>query len=274
MSSIKAKQYLEKEIQERIRAVSSQHFDHEMNLLYNKDDYEYNNGEMEAWIYLTLKRIYILICAYLEVAGYPGLLQIFKDRYESKIDDQNFMLHTSADSFDASDVDPLSRVQEFSDFLMPFESFAIFKEHNDALNRLEQILSETDQILLHNNISPENEKQVYDEVKWILQFLYPSIRNKHNARIIEKFKTYSPDILLPEVSAAVEYKFIREKENPGLFIEQVYIDAGVYHKDHEYSNFYAVLYLHNNKKYTKQSIKQAWMEKNFPPNWKMIICGR
>lgn len=273
MNTDKRIAFLEEEIKSRKRALQSEHYNHYMNLMYN-DPHE-DNGEFKAWEYLTIKRLYLLIAAYLDLTQSSGLLEIFKSRFEGKIEDEKYMMRTESLPFDDYDVDPLAIIHEFEDFLMPFEAFSYSpnKNQKSELERLSSILGETHHVLEHNNIKPDKEAEVYREIKWLLQFVYPRVLDKSGARVLEKFKSYKPDILVPEVRASIEYKFIREDKKPAEYIDQLYIDAGVYHKDPEYDNFFAVMYFQKNKDYTKESIMQAWIEKQFPSNWMLILPG-
>lgn len=274
MNTDKRIAFLEEEIKSRKRALQSEHYNHYMNLMHN-EHYEENRGEFKAWEYITIKRLYLLIVAYLDATGNNGLLNIFKERYEKHINDEEYMLTKESRPYEDLDVDSLARLEEFEDFLMPFEVFSYSpnKDQKSELDRLSSILAETHHVLAHNNIEPENEAKVYNEIKWLLQFVYPRVLDKSGARVLEKFKTYKPDILVPEVRASIEYKFIREDKKPAEYIDQLYVDAGVYHKDPEYDNFFAVMYFQKNKDYTKESITQAWIEKQFPSNWLLILPG-
>jgi len=266
--------FLETEIKKRIQGLSSDHYNHQMNSAYNPT-YDENNGEHEAWACLTIKKIYLLIVAYLELRNQSSLCEIFRVRYENKIEDDKFLMRSHLQPYEDDNFGSLTTLWEFEAFLSPFEAFSYSPAVNQttALEQLESILSETHHVLTHNNVEPENETKVYAEMKWLLQFMYPSIRSKGTARLIEKFKKYNPDILIPEIEAAVEYKYIREQTNPANYIDELWIDASVYHKDPEYKHFFAVMFFQRNKLHTRDSIKQAWSEKKFPSNWRLILPG-
>ncbi|WP_242203226.1 PD-(D/E)XK nuclease domain-containing protein [Aestuariivivens insulae] len=95
-------------------------------------------------------------------------------------------------------------------------------------------------------------------------------RNLGKARFVKKFTTYHPDILVPEISSAVEYKYIRKGAGIETYLDQIKTDADNYEGDPEYKFFYAVIYFEDKSVINPAGFKQAVIEKKFPENWTLI----
>ena len=132
-------------------------------------------------------------------------------------------------------------------------------------------MSESATIIKHTSTNVKGEADIYNQVKWVLQFSFPGVRNKNKSRFISSFKTYNPDILIPDKHVAIEYKYVRDENEIENYIDQIKIDSASYIDDPDYKIFYAVLYIINYGKFTNDSIHYAWDKKIFPTNWKLII---
>ena len=262
-------EYIEKEIKDLISAISSQYYNHRMNEDYN-DEYDPNGVESHIW--LLIRRLYPLISVYIESKGLTVYLSAFIAKYQDKINDFDFCLTEKENpNYEEVDQHDLTIIDEFEYVLRPFSAFNVFYERSERLTTLEHILEETATIIKHNNVIVTNEDDIYKQVRWILQFVYPGVRAKNKARFISNFKTYSPDILIPDHTVAVEYKYIRQETDVEKYIDEVKIDATNYINDPDYKIFYAVFYINDSGIYTKASIIDAWDKKIFPLNWKPII---
>ena len=268
--------YLAEQIRSRISALYSEHFQHSKQVEFEQltGREAHHTGEMEAWMHDTLKRIYLLILGYLESRKLPQFAQTFKDRYEAKLDDRNFMLDAGSIPFDEGMDEHLYRLREFEDFLLPFPAFNVHREEKRISGHmLESVLSNTHLIIKETGKTITNETSVYSSVQWFLEMLYPDCRYSPVPIFPGKFKTYRPDLHIPELQTAIEYKLIRPGANPEEHIDQVKTDAINYRYHDRYNLFYAVLYFIDNKKYKKEALESCWKSKNFPPNWKLIIVN-
>src|SRR5690606_13691075 len=119
------------------------------------------------------------------------------------------------------------------------------------------------------------EEHIYIPIKWIIGLYFPKVRRKNQASFIQKFQHYKPDILIPELKTAIEYKYIKsEKENDiEKYIDEIRTDSINYVGDERYDNFIACVYLKSNAITTPQEIEACWETKNFPINWKLIISS-
>ena len=115
---------------------------------------------------------------------------------------------------------------------------------------------------------------IYKQVKWVLGLYYPSCRLRNKASFIQEFKAYNPDLLIPELKTAIEYKYVKSAtDNIDEFIDQIRIDVANYTDDYRYENFIAVIYIQNTSVATPESIEVAWKAKKFPNNWELVIVN-
>jgi hypothetical protein len=264
------KEYLEKEIKSRIKALDSQHYQHIMNEQYN-EHYNVRSDEMESWMFDTLKRIYLLIIAYFECREMSIYATIFKDRFESKLQDGKFMLENYLPPFDEISEGKLSRLREFEDFLMPFPEFDIFKEEKkNTSNFLETILKHSNSIVKKTNTEIKNESSIYNIVKWFIGLLFPDAHKVHNDIFPGRFTYYKGDIAIPAIETVIEYKLIKPADNAEKYIDQLKSDSLNYKDNEKFSRFYAVMYFLDNKEHKEEEILECWKSKNFPGNWKLI----
>lgn len=87
---------------------------------------------------------------------------------------------------------------------------------------------------------------------------------------IKTAKAYKPDILLPHLKCAIEYKYAKDENKLIETIDQILVDVKGYDKNASYNLFYAVFYAKPGI-WTKKKFKTVWNEKGFPKNWKSIF---
>lgn len=235
------------------------HYDEE----YNPE----NNEDQMIWI---ANNLYHHISLYLERKGYFEYLKEFKSFFKNTMTIKEKILEIVRDDEGEA---YLQLTIDINMFLRPLQEFGVKipVTKNEDYFKLQNILSETKAILNHAKISnPKNEAEIYNAVKWILEFIFPTTRKTNSAKFIGKFGTYKPDILIPEVQTAIEYKYIQNNgSNIGTYIDQLHADSGRYKGDKDYNNFIAVVCLQNNTTLL-ESIKQDWKERKFPKNWELI----
>ncbi|KFC19111.1 PD-(D/E)XK nuclease domain-containing protein [Epilithonimonas lactis] len=156
----------------------------------------------------------------------------------------------------------------------PFSFFDYAKIKEDENLKLFSLLQNTGFIVKNLNKPIKNESDIYQQVKWILGLYYPSCRLRNKASFIQEFKAYNPDILIPEMKTAIEYKYVDSaNDNIDEFMDQIKIDATNYVNDSRYENFYAVIYIEDISISTPESIEIAWKSKHFPNNWNLVLSG-
>ena len=96
---------------------------------------------------------------------------------------------------------------------------------------------------------------------------YPKLLKKQpRSKFIKTAQEYKPDILIPELKTAIEYKYAKSENRLKAIIDQIYADAANYTNDDDYLKFYAVFIIDGNF-WAPPKCEAVWKEKNFPPNW-------
>lgn len=157
-------------------------------------------------------------------------------------------------------------------FLSAYESFG----KNDlshlmqrtGISYLETILRNTAVIIHHRKITPKNETEVYKAVADICMAVYPA-SSKLDSPFIKIAGEYKPDILIPALNCAVEYKYAKTPAKLNATIEGILADVQNYSDHPVYKIFYAVFYVKPDI-WGAQKFEEVWKDNNFPPNWKGI----
>ena len=163
---------------------------------------------------------------------------------------------------------PLLMLDDFRMYIRPFEAFSYSAEKSKAIDALHNVLKETPRILKKHKIAITTETDVSKEVRWVLDLYFDT--RATNSRFIKKHQNYKPDTLIPLLGVAIEFKLVREKAKVAIYLDQLIVDATNYTDDPHYTNFIAVLCLQDST-ITEKSVLEAWKEKKFPNNWKLII---
>ena len=165
-------------------------------------------------------------------------------------------------------------LDEFRTFLNPHVEFSLSKEENADIDKLESVLKNTNHILKRLDVSVTGEADIYKAVRWILGLYFPKTRAVKKASFIEEFKTYHPDILVPELKTAIEYKYVKADDKESdveNYIDEIKTDSVNYKNDYRYDNFIAVIYFNDSSITTPEKINACWNSKDFPDSWTLII---
>ena len=185
---------IEKNIRKTITSIENEHFNMMMGESYGGFEEDYP-GWTKSWIEKRLKDLYILIQSYLEIRQMPLLLQNFKYELNKQFEKNT---HES-ELTNPEGENELVLTQLFRRYLEPFAFFDYSKIKVDEKLKLYSILQNTGFIIKNLNKPIKNESDIYQQVKWILGLYYPSCRLRNKASFIQQFKTYNPDILIPEL---------------------------------------------------------------------------
>ena len=228
-----------------------------------KDNFEYKT-----------KTIYKLVVTYLETSNLKEYLTDFKTEFAT--------LFTSGNLFDQGfDNDSghtySETITKFWHFLSPFEfsqqSYIDKLLKQTGVTHLERILRNTQVIINETNTKPTSEPQVYKAVKFVVKSVFPSALEPTSG-FFKSFKNYNPDILVPEIHTAVEYKYADTEAKLKNQIDQVIADTKGYTGDTNYEIFYAVFYVTDDF-WGIDKFETVWKEMEFPKNWKGIyIIGK
>ncbi len=188
--------YLENKIKQRISYIEHAHFQY---YLAESNDEEYDDeypGWTKSWLEMRLEDLFFLIIAYLEGREMLQFLETFKTKFKELIGNTKDLLETT--QTDPEGEGELKIIVGFKQFLEPFTFFNYRQLKEDKNFKLESILRNTGIILKSMNVVIKNEADIYNQVKWVLGLYYPSTRKKNKASFIGEFKSYNPDILIPE----------------------------------------------------------------------------
>lgn len=232
---------------------------------YNEVDIE---GEDHDLVVYYMQQLYHLILAYLEAKGLQKFADHFRTRFESKIlNPKEIMKSTHV----GEEYEPdLTMLSDFDAFLSPFKAFDKNAKSDEEINRLMDVLKSTTHIVKGMGGTITNEASIYNPVRWVIKIYYPGAR-KGQGKFTGVFQYYNPDILIPELKTAVEYKFIRVGESVDKYLDQIVSDAKNYDEDQRYDNFIAVVCLESAAIATEKQVRTAWVGKKFPQNWDLAV---
>lgn len=235
----------------------------------NRDPYDFEKVDNEEWLFQGTRRLYYKICFFLELKSVSEYCNIFRAEFGSMIDDQQKVLDSYGGRYNESEPSMIIH-DRFRDFLSAFVEFDYEFSRKVETNKLKLILENTNAIVARTRTNVTNETSIYIPVRWVTEVIYPSTRSLGKARFISKDWTYHPDILVPEISSAVEYKLIKPGESLQKYLDQIKTDSDNYVGDPEYKYFYAVIYFKDKTSMNNEGIKQAIKEKQFPENWSIM----
>lgn len=153
-------------------------------------------------------------------------------------------------------------------FLSVFEFSGIADEKYRQLvgiKYLETILKNTQTIILKSEKEPKSETDVYKIVKNIIEAVFVKYQSPRS-NFLSTMKEYKPDILIPEIYSAVEYKYAKNENKLKSTIEQIAADVKGYTGDPKYKLFYAVFYVTEDF-WGIDKFEVIWKEQGFPKNW-------
>ncbi|REG90830.1 PD-(D/E)XK nuclease domain-containing protein [Flavobacterium aquicola] len=231
--------------------------------------FNYEREDKTTWLFYGTRALFYKICLFLELKNVPLYYKMFIDKFQLIINDQKIVCKSRGPLY--TDDEPSMIIHdEFREFLRSFQEFNIDYFEKLEVNKLKQILENTNPILAKTKSKVTNETSIYTPIKWFVEIVYPTMRSLGKARFIKKFTTYHPDILIPEISSAVEYKYIRKGVGISNYLDQIKTDADSYVGDPEYKFFYAVVYFEDKSEINPEGFRQAVVEKKFPENWTLI----
>ncbi len=211
-----------------------------------------------------------LLLVFFEREGLDNYLEKFKSDIVDKIDD-SYLFEIKFDP----ELPATSRIiEDIKGFLLPFSQFDNYSEEQQirkiGIRYLENILNQTSFIIHESGKNPQSEVKVYNQVKIVIESTFPDSK-KAGSNFRKIAKEYKPDILIPELEVAVEYKFANSEEKLIRCIEQILVDVKGYQNDADYKLFYAVFYVTND--FIGQiRFNEIWKDYSFPRNWKGIYC--
>lgn len=265
------------------RALEEDLADHLLNVAYSEslDDDEKDiqslldaeSRYVEPFEYVTESLFLTTVCL-LDSLGLQLYLTQFYQKFGKKFNSTKAAKDFVFGSYWVAD--PYSTfLADIRQFLMPLgilDDNSIYLK-TSGISYLETILKNTATIVHKSGRTPVTETEVSKIARDVLEVIFPSaIKPKSN--FFKKAQEYKPDILIPELSAAVEYKYATDEVKLKATIGQISDDVKGYTGDSDYNLFYAVFYVTNDF-WGEEAFRHAWNEKEFPPNWQAFyIVGR
>lgn len=234
-----------------------------------KKPIEFNEQEDEARRALeeTLQALYVSTVALLDVHSLPGYLSQFHEMVGKTFDAKK------ATALEANEQDwpPFRRsifLAKLRLFLAPLgiDSSANFYRQQGGVKALEAVLENTAHLLKLWGLKPKSESEVCKPIRELLKVMFEGTLRPPAGRFNKSFKYYKPDILIPDLFAAIEYKYLRNQTAFNASLGEIADDVGGYTGDPQYKLFYAVFYFTGNF-FTQKRFNSAWKEKKFPKEW-------
>ena len=135
---------------------------------------------------------------------------------------------------------------------------------------MERVLKNTAPLMRQLGIRPQGEPDVYNAVRGVLKLIFPSSQDAPKGEFSKLFKNYKPDIIVPELSAVIEYKYIDSEEKLKGVFGQIADDVKGYTGNPKLNLYYAVFYLTADF-WGQERYRLAWSEFKFPDNWVPIF---
>jgi hypothetical protein len=266
-------EYQEEKIKKLLSEMTSIFSDIEsMQLLQGNQDreLEYQLIEFEENFKYWAHRVYILCIAYLEKKGHFILLNKFELEVIPFFK-EDALFKGSWDTVNSELNSDL--ITTYWKYLFSFPAFS--SEDNEQLTKrtglayLEHILESTGVTIRELGRSPSTESQVYQSVRVVCKATFPNVQFPSQS-FQTTAKCYIPDILVPSLNCAIEYKYADSEKRLIETIDQILIDVVGYNKHPLYKLFYAVFYTKPGI-ISRQRFKDIWQEKEFPDYWKGIL---
>jgi len=166
--------------------------------------------DKETYLFHGTKELYYWICLFLELRNLSAYLNLFISKFNPYIDDKKKVIESRNPLYQDSEPSMII-LDDFRNFLSAFSEFSGFDKV--PTDKLYNVLIATNGILDKTNVQPDGETIIYKTVHWFLAHIYPKSKLLNRAKFFDLFTHYIPDILIPEIASAVEYKYIRKGKN-------------------------------------------------------------
>lgn len=270
------KVYLERRINETIASLSN-HLDNIQHIydiygFYEPHEEEYADREIDSHTFRfnrSLKVLYLMVLAYLEGQNKVELLQLYKNDLQGVLAEDFDGVQDDHDEENGQTYYISSELQKIRFYLSPFEAFDVRSKEQIGLIYLENILTNTEVIISDLKKKPNNEASVYNAVKFVIKATFPNSVFPSEP-FYQTAKCYKPDILIPSLFTAVEYKYAATEKKLIDTIESIHVDVRGYANHPTYKIFYAVFYVISGA-CSETRFKAIWEDQNFPDDWKPVI---
>lgn len=215
------------------------------------------------------KVTYLQIVAYIEMQNLKSYLAEFIQAFKEKLDARQI--------FDEYYIEETGEVvsqlyNDFWQYLKPFNFEKPDTLESIGLIYLERVLENTDRFIKIQGVTIINESSIYKAIRPYIEMLFPKVINTDGHYIFNMLKNYKPDILIPDLHTAVEYKFINSTMDIKSTICEIADDVIGYKEKigtNDYKQFYTVYYIKDSL-LTKERFFELWEERCYPKTWKAI----
>ena len=217
-----------------------------------------------------IKALINLITAYLERVDNSNYLEKFKAELLPRMTDPKRIYES--EYVDGADELCSVLAPDIATFLAPFE-FAHTSEADRLMRKagvryLENILVNTEKILLDLNATPRTEPKLYNTVKFVIDATFPDAKNA-GSNFLKTAKEYKPDVLIPSLRVALEYKYADKEHKLASQLDAICADQKGYTGDEDYKLFFAVFYVTADF-WGMPRFHKAWSDYKFPSSWRGI----
>jgi hypothetical protein len=142
--------------------------------------------------------------------------------------------------YDSSESPALTFLERLIDGLRISVSNEIPSEDASTLNRLEAMLDDTAALVHRRNPHPANEADIQRIMHDYLSACFHDFVK--NPQIGGTLKNFIPDCGIKSVGAAIEFKFVRDKDEVAKAFSGIAEDSAGYKGSKDWTRFYAVIY--------------------------------
>lgn len=211
--------------------------------------------------------IYMSVVCYLDFNNLNDCLRMFYGQFGENATNPKDINEFNI-NYDYSEEPHSVYLQNIWQFISVFPAFKLDSRQDErffGIKFLRRVLDNTATIISKSGKTPTSEVQVYKAVKNVLEAIFPTSKSG-KSNFLQTAKEYKPDILTPELKAAVEYKYAKTEDKLKLTIEQIAADVKGYTGDNDYKIFFAVFYVTEDF-WGSQKFEEVWAEQKFPENW-------
>lgn len=214
--------------------------------------------------------LYAASLAYIEAKNLPAYLNMFFEQIDPYFaDDDSMMIGNWSPAGDRYSV----LANQFDKMFYAFPALSSESKGDlirvTGLTYVENILASTAIIMRDLKIIPKSEIEVSNAVKIVCKATFPTAQFPTES-FQQTAKCYKPDILIPSLGCAIEYKFAETQSRLIQTIDEILIDVKGYAQNRTYKIFYAVFYVKPGI-WTNARFDAVWKEKQFPENWKGLL---
>lgn len=232
-------------------------------------DFDITTWESQESFREYAEQVYKLILSYLEQQGQPLYYAEVKRCLKPLLSSQRIREEHFSRSGDGNQNLFLHEAWGFLKAYVEFgENDLSYLMQRTGIAYLETILRNTAMIIHHRKLEPKNETDVYKAVADVCRAVFPA-SSKLDSPFVKTAGTYKPDLLIPALNCAVEYKYAQTEAKLKSTIEGILGDVQNYSGHSLYKIFYAVFYVKPDI-WGAERFEEVWKQNNFPANWKGI----